>query len=132
MISDVAGRLLFRNWKHMKPNKPAMIKPQGTATPTPIATAWSEGAGRDVGVMEDAVEEAADEIRVLVVEGRVATELAGPGPVVEVVVVEVVGEDVVWLVEVVELLELTELVVAGPITPIVVRAEGVPASPVRT
>jgi hypothetical protein len=64
-------------------------------------------------------EGATDEIAVLVVEEEAATELGGGSTAVEVVVIKVVEEDVV------------EVIVAVPITPIVVRAEGVPAYLVR-
>ena len=64
-------------------------------------------------------EGATDEIAVLVVEEEAATELGGGSTTVEVVVIKVVEEDVV------------EVTVAVPITPMVVRTEGVPAYLVR-
>jgi hypothetical protein len=94
----------------MKPNKLAIIKPQGIATPTPMATELLEGAGWEVRT---------DEIAVLVVEEEAATELGGGSTVVKVVVIKVVEEDVL------------EVTVTAPITPIVVRTEGVPTYLVR-
>jgi hypothetical protein len=84
----------------MKPSKAAIIRPQGTPTPTPMATEWLEGAGWEFGTDEDV--------------GKGATDAAA-----EVVAIKVVEEGVV------------EATVAAAITPIVVRAEGVPAYLVR-
>ena len=64
-------------------------------------------------------EGATDEIAALVVEAEAAIELGGGSTAEEVAVIKVVKEDVV------------EVIVAVPITPIVVRSEGVPTYLVR-
>src|SRR5437763_5284417 len=100
MTTETHTPLLFVHRKNMKPNKAAIIRPEGTPTATTMATEWLEGAGWGFGTDDD------------VAKG--ATDAAA-----EVVAIKVVKEGVV------------EATVAAPITPIVVRAEGVPAYLVR-
>jgi hypothetical protein len=111
----------------MKPSKPAIINPHGTATPTPIATEWFEGVGGGAAI-DDAVAGGAadDSITWAVEDGDAELDVEELGPnelgagsiTVAVVVIRVV----------IDVVEEELLVVAAPITPIVVRAEGVPAS----